>query len=357
MRIFRLISYRCNCLKLSISLFFLILITASCSSSNVKDVIGSKNLGIGFGDTTVKGFNNDLGWKLSSKSEIKKYQKKNKIILFQLQKEKTRHGETAFFIQAPGDECYNRIQDCDRPNGEKQKRVEVETDYGFQGNIWLSYSFLITDNYEYSDRSKAILQFHSTESFFGPMFMLQIDKERGLLWKHESSEGVTIVEGGNDDCSPGAGGINDTNKRIYCEARHDWYQIIPAQDLKRNVWYDLVFNINFDKKDISKAFHKIWLNGKLVLNRNNQTLWIDQKNVRSSDNLANFKFGIYGSNLDRTYQSIYADEIHFGRTCEKLNIYNLGYNCTELESQSIKESIPIKTEDTKHFYLNKIFLN
>ena len=86
-------------------------------------------------------------------------------------------------------------------------------------------------------------------------------------------------------------------------------------------------------------------------------VWIDQKNVRSSDNLANFKFGIYGSNLDRTYQSIYADEIHFGRTCEKLNIYNLGYNCTELESQSIKESIPIKTEDTKHFYLNKIFLN
>ena len=37
----------------------------------------------------------------------------------------------------------------------------------------------------------------------------------------------------------------------------------------------------------------------------NQTLWKDQKGVKNSDNLANFKFGIYGSRLDGSYQSIY----------------------------------------------------
>ena len=306
-----------------------------------------------FGDTTIKGFKIDPGWNASSKEEIKKYQRKKNLVLFQLQKEKTRYGDTAFFIQAPGDECYNKLKDCSRPNGEKQKRVEVGTNYGFQGEIWLSYSFLITENYELNNDSamnKSILQFHSTESFFGPMFMLQIDKKKGLLWRHESSEGVIIIEGGNDDCSPGAGGPEDTDKRIFCEARHDWYQIISAKNLQRNKWYDLVFNINFNKKDISKAFHKIWLNGKLLHYRKNQTLWKDQKGIKNSDNLANFKFGIYGSRLDGSYQSIYADEIHFGTECKDLLIENIGYYCSNLKKQTINESFPIFTEDRVAYY-------
>ena len=54
-----------------------------------------------FGDTTIKGFKIDPGWNASSKEEIKKYQRKKNLVLFQLQKEKTRYGDTAFFIQAP----------------------------------------------------------------------------------------------------------------------------------------------------------------------------------------------------------------------------------------------------------------
>ena len=33
---------------------------------------------------------------------------------------------------------------------------------------------------------------------------------------------------------------------------------------------------------------------------------------------------------------------------------SIGYNCNEFESQPIKESIPVKTEDRKKFYLNKL---
>ena len=102
---------------------------------------------------------------------------------------------------------------------------------------------------------------------------------------------MIVIPGGNDDCSPGAGAKSDTSKRTFCEARHDWYSLVSGKDLKRNIWYDLVLNINFDKKDISKAFHKVWVNGILVHEKYNQTLWRDQKGVKN--NKANFKFGIY----------------------------------------------------------------
>ena len=71
------------------------------------------------------------------------------------------------------------------------------------------------------------------------------------------------------------------------------------------------------------------------------------------NNLANFKFGIYGSRLDYSYQSIYADEIHFGSECEKLLIENIGYNCSFLKKQTINESAPILTEDRVAYYTQK----
>ena len=84
--------------------------------------------------------------------------------------------------------------------------------------------------------------------------------------------------------------------------------------------------------------------------RKNQTLWKDQKGVKNSDNLVNFKFGIYGSRLDDSYQSIYADEIHFGSECEDLLLENIGYNCSILKEQTINESSPILTEDRVAYY-------
>ena len=84
--------------------------------------------------------------------------------------------------------------------------------------------------------------------------------------------------------------------------------------------------------------------------RKNQTLWKDQKGVKNSDNLANFKFGIYGSRLDGSYQSIYADEIHFGTECKDLLLENIGYYCSNLKKQTINESFPIFTEDRVAYY-------
>jgi len=219
----------------------------------------------------------------------------------------------------------------------------------FKGMVWVSYSFMIPDSYEFNHHKKAIVQFHSDYDYYPPMFLLQISED-GLLWTHESGGGLLTVEGGTDECASGAGGDGDTHKRMYCEVRHDWYRLIKADDLKTNVWYDVVMNINFDNKNIDKAYHKVWINGELVHERHNQTLWEHYKGLPKEFMQTTFNFGIYGTSLDKTYQAIYADEIHFGKKCKKLGINKLGYDCKQLEAQEIEESEPWASEDKAHYY-------
>ncbi|GIS07528.1 MAG: hypothetical protein CM15mP111_1430 [Hyphomicrobiales bacterium] len=47
-----------------------------------------------------------------------------------------------------------------------------------------------------------------------------------------------------------------------------------------------------------------------------------------------------GSQKDRTYQSLYVDEVHFGKLCQALPLENIGYRCDELSSQDIGKSNP-----------------
>ena len=115
--------------------------------------------------------------------------------------------------------------------------------------------------------------------------MLKISNEKGFVWVHESAGGHLLIPGGNDDCAAGAGTKINDPKRIFCEVRHDFYQLLPFSEIKRGSWYDFVFNINFDKNDIRKAYHKIWLNGQLVHQRYNQTLWLDQNGMKKTSRI------------------------------------------------------------------------
>jgi len=328
----------------------ILLVTGIASFAHANGDLYKKNLGVGWGDTTTKGWGfSEKGWWTTGAEHLKRYEVKKDISLFDLQGDITRYGETAFFIQAPGDECFQRREDCDRPNGEKQKRVEAKLKSAFKGMVWVSYSFMIPDSYEFNHHKKAIVQFHSDYDYYPPMFLLQISED-GLIWTHESGGGLLTVEGGTDECASGAGGDGDTHKRMYCEVRHDWYQLIKADYLKTNVWYDVVMNINFDNKNIDKAYHKVWINGELVHERHNQTLWEHYKGLPKEFMKTTFNFGIYGTSLDKTYQAIYADEIHFGKKCKKLGINKLGYDCKQLEAQEIEESEPWASEDRAHYY-------
>ena len=321
----------------------ILLLTGVASFASSNDLY-KKSLGVGWGDTTTKGWNSQNGWTVTGVKEMKAYEKKTGTVLFDLQSEVTRHGDTAFFIQAPGDECFQRQSDCNRPDGSSYKRVEAKRADGFIGMSWVSFSFMIPDTYEFDSTDMSIAQFHSQYGPYPPMFMLFIN-EMGLVWHHESPEGMFVGEKGMHTCSPGS------STKKYCEKQMEDYQLIPFSELKTNVWYDVVFNINFDNKNIDKGFHKIWINGELVHERHNQTLWKRHKGADSRDMIANFNFGLYGSAKNNSYQAMYADEIHFGRKCSKLGINNLGYDCDQLEAQEIAESVPYVIEDRVHFHL------
>ena len=318
---------------------------ATNNSSKHSDFFRS-NLGISqfSGDTTLMGFKDS--WENYSKKEITKYEKENNIKLFSVVKDNTRYGKTAFYVQAPSDGCYNRGQDCDRPNNEQQKRVEAHYNgpngMGFVGNIWTTLSIYIPDEWEDSQRPQSLMQFHSSYSHYQSPFQLVLGSKRGLVWKHMSGGGFNVFEQGNHECSPGSDNDDDDAKK-YCPATADYYTLIPYSNFEKNKWYDLVFNINFDKKDVDKHFHKIWIDGELVLERHNRTIWETMPGVPDEENRMVFDFGIYGTKQDGKFHAAYFDEIHQRRSCEKLKLGRLGYSCKDLLAQKT-DTAPTKSE-------------
>ena len=105
----------------------LLMFVFGIATVEAKGDLYKSNLGVSWGDTTIKGFGfSEKGWWTTGADHLKKYEKKNNITLFDLQSDITRYGKTAFFIQAPADECFHRDEDCNRVNGESKKRVEAK---------------------------------------------------------------------------------------------------------------------------------------------------------------------------------------------------------------------------------------
>ena len=309
---------------------------------NLPGYLWKRNLGIEIenGDTTLGGW--EQGWEGVDKKLIRKYEKANDITLFSIVNNKTRFGETAFYIQAPSDGCYNVETDCLRPNTERQKRVEAVAGDLFKGEVWVSYSLMIPEEFEMRSEQQSIFQFHSGYQFYAPHFQVTVGSKHGVVWKHESGNGFEIYPDGNHDCSAGSGsGL--LKYKIYCPAQFDYYSLVKNDDIKRGIWYDFVFNINFNNDDISKAFHKVWLNGELVVERHNQTLWPVMPGVIERDVKVRVRFGLYGSKNLGGFHAVYADEIHKSNNCKDLRLDRLGYSCKSLINQKTK-SVPSLSE-------------
>ena len=317
-----------------IQLIFIILLTISIvPPSNAKDLY-KKNLNIKKNDTTLQGWK---AWRVTGKKQLKKYEKKNKIKLFSVVNNPTRLGDTAFFIQAPGDECFQRKEDCERNSG-TYKRVEAkQTDAGgILGEVWVTYSFNAPEGSQWQKYDPHILQFHSGVSEFPPLFLLGISSKYGLKLRVEPLKGLVNCDGTIDERQVD----EDAN---YCARELNTYSLIPISRLKNNVWYDLLFNINFDS-DPNIGFFKVWLNGDLIIDVKGQTLWKDKPVEEMEFNHANFNFGLYAEFIKNYSQSIYADEIRKARSCEDLKLNDLGYKCDDLINQN-GGMLPIEIED------------
>lgn len=320
-------------MKTIIAILTILLTSSFVTASNAKDLY-KKNLNIKKNDTTLQGWE---AWRVTGKKQLKKYEKKNKIKLFSVVDNPTRLGETAFFIQAPGDECFQRESDYDRNSG-TYKRVEAkQTDAGgILGEVWVTYSFNAPEGSQWQKYDPHIVQFHSGVSEFPPLFLLGISSKYGLKLRVESLKGLVNCDGTIDERQ-----VDDDV--IYCGREINTYSLIPISKLKSNVWYDLLFNINFNS-DPNIGFFKVWLNGDLIIDEKGQTLWKDKPIEEIEFNHANFNFGLYAEFIENYSQSIYADEIRKAGSCEKLKLNDLGYKCNDLINQN-GSMLPKQIED------------
>tara|TARA_B100000902_G_scaffold187506_1_gene179546 strand:+ start:733 stop:1761 length:1029 start_codon:yes stop_codon:yes gene_type:complete len=298
------------------------------------------NLGISnwSGDTTLKGFKNEDTEKFRNhnKKQMLDYEKEHDIKLFNVVDDNTRYGKTAFFVQAPSKGCFNRYEhDCQRKMGEQQKRVEAHYSAFNGGEHWFTVSIKF-DNWALNRNEMIVTQFHSDVSQYQNMLSLKIDNEEGLFLEHQSANGFQFVEGGSEECAGGAADVL-TEDKMYCPKLKDIYKVLPSSKFERNVWYDFVYHLNFDKNNPDHEFIKLWLNGELVVNNQGQgkTLWWPtMPGIEEWENKITFHFGIYGSKKDNAFHSAYFDEVHKSNSCENLKLERLGYNCKNLNNQT-----------------------
>ena len=129
------------------------------------------------------------------------------------------------------------------------------------------------------------------------------------------------------------------NKNKDCSSRdaQNYHKTVIHQDYLRGQWHDMVFNGKWSVKQ--KGFFKMWVNGKLVYHYQGSNL--------TRGELSGFQFGIYQhpfiySSKDEIHVSYY-DEIRFAKkSCKKLKLEDLGYNCKDLESQTASRIDKIK---------------
>ena len=290
------------------------------------------------GDTTLKGFksNDDERFRNHHKREMIKYQKEHNIKLFSIVEENTRYGDTAFYVQAPSEGCYNRKKhDCDRASGESQKRVEANYSAFKGGEHWFTVSLKLNE-WNIGKYPMILTQFHSDVPQYQPIMLLRLDNRKGMWIEHLSANGFQFVEGGSEECASGAADVATKNKS-YCPKLLEGYSVLPLDQVKTGEWYDFVYHVNFDKKDPQKEFLKVYLNGKLVVNTEGTgkiVWWPTMPGVQEWENRIKFQFGIYGTRKVPGVHSAWFDEIGKARNCEKLKIERLGYDCDSLKAQN-----------------------
>lgn len=328
----------------------LILLSSVLATPVLASDLFSPTLGISAwsGDTTLKGFSNRENEKFRHhhKKEMIAYEKERGIKLFSVVTENTRYGKTAFFFQAPSDGCYNRkIHDCNRRNGESQKRVEANYSSFKGGEHWFTFSINL-DDWALNRYGMIIQQFHSDVPQYQPLVLLRVNNKWGMAIEHLSANGFQTLTQGSEECAAGAADVKTEDKR-YCPKMHDIYQLLSPDEIETGVWYDFVYHVNFDKDNPDEEFLKIWLNGQLVVNNEGagKTLWWPtMPGIEEWENRVKFNFGIYGTNHDGAYHSAYFDEVHKARDCKALKLARLGYSCDDLRSQTAQ--IQPKWHDT-----------
>ena len=262
-------------------------------------------------------------WKTAFINSLKDYS-------IQVVSSNVRFGKKSIrFELRPGDCGVSKSGYSDCKN--KSERHELvpqnkDRDIGYSGITWHSISFFAEkfDTSKYDHNS--LFQFHG-DGDGAPSFNFSLDNSGFTVQRRTACNVKEIAK------KYGGGNWKSGLKACSTRWKENAYLRIMSKKEMFNKWNDVVFNIKWSEKQ--KGFLKMWINGGLIYHYIGST---DTPNESTA-----FQFGIYRYYGGRSISSginqvAYFDEIRFAKgkkSCKKLKLDDLGYNCKDLENQSI----------------------
>ena len=199
------------------------------------------------------------------------------------------------FEVKPGDCGYNNTWDDCKTDRERHELSGLRHN---DGEHWFSWSIFLPDNF---------INIYPTKLAMG-----QFHQEKGhVVWMFQNSTGGYFVD----------------NQVYGYTSRTD--NILNQKEMLGK-WNDILINANWTHKE--NGFFRVWVNGKLSFKYNGPTKSKGKKKKK--------KFGVYRSFMTRYKmnkktdkvpgQVVYFDEVRTGKSCNKIKLEELGYNCNDL---------------------------
>ena len=268
---------------ISITLFSNNAFAKKCTSSLSKSFSISSD--VGFGNQYQK----------SKRNNFKKY---GVCIVEKSKGHPVRLGHQSLrFEVKPGDCGYdNGGDDCKRDS----ERHELSGNRHGDGEYWYTWSIYLPKDFKNIYPTKlAMGQFHQSKGH--------------VVWMFQNADGGYFVD----------------NQVYGRTSRTD--RIINQEEMVSR-WNDILINANWTDKNI--GFFRVWVNGKLSYKYYGPTKTKGKKVYQ--------KFGVYRSFMSRYKmaknvdlvpgQVVYFDEVRTGKSCSKLKLEQLDYDCKDLLS-------------------------
>ena len=210
----------------------------------------------------------------------------------------TRLGQQSLRFEVKSGDCgYNKgWDDCKKD----RERHELSGNRHSDGEYWYAWSIYLPKDFKNIYPTKlAMGQFHQSKGH--------------VVWMFQNADGGYFVD-----------------NQVY--GRTSRTDRILNQEEMVSRWNDILINANWTDKNI--GFFRVWVNGKLSYKYNGPT--------KSKGKKVYQKFGVYRSFMSRYKmaknvdlvpgQVVYFDEVRTGKSCSKLKLEQLDYDCKDLLS-------------------------
>ena len=268
---------------ISIVLFSTNAFAKKCTSSFSKSFSISSD--VGFGNQYKKSLFNNF--------------KKHGVCIVEKSKgHPTRLGQQSLRFEVKSGDCgYNKgWDDCKKD----RERHELSGNRHSDGEYWYAWSIYLPKDFKNIYPTKlAMGQFHQSKGH--------------VVWMFQNADGGYFVD-----------------NQVY--GRTSRTDRILNQEEMVSRWNDILINANWTDKNI--GFFRVWVNGKLSYKYNGPT--------KSKGKKVYQKFGVYRSFMSRYKmaknvdlvpgQVVYFDEVRTGKSCSKLKLEQLDYDCNDLLS-------------------------